>query len=133
MSAIEMEIERFEQRRKAAKEGPGDPQNIPDFEKRIEKLRTERERLKNNRYATFGYSLPEGKTVRVKVTHQYAQGSLLELVDMTRSGPFYHVAGIKGDDYKSLKPNETYRVWIDPVYPRDYPFPSYYVYIEDFK
>ena len=133
MSAIEMEIERFEQRLKAAKEGPGDPQNIPDFEKRIEKLRTERERLKKHRFATFGYSLPEGKTVRVKVTHQYAQGSLLELVDMTRSGPFYHVAGIKGDDYKSLKPNETYRVWIDPVYPRDYPFPSYYVYIEDFK
>jgi hypothetical protein len=133
MSAIEMEIERFEQKLKAAKEGPGDPQNIPDFEKRIEKLNTDRERLKKNSYPTFGYSLPEEKTVRVKVTHPYAQGSLLELVDMTRSGPFYYVAGIKGDDYKSLKPNETYRVWIDPVYPRDYPFPSYYVYIEDFK
>jgi len=133
LSAIEMEIERFEQKLKAAKEGPGDPQNIPDFEKRIEKLRTERESLNNNRYTTLDYSLPEGKTVRVKVTHQYAQGALLELVDMTRSGPFYHVAGIKGDDYKSLKPNETYRVWIDPVYPRDYPFASYYVYIENFK
>ncbi len=133
MSAIEMEIERFEQRLKAAKEGPGDPQNIADFEKRIEKLNTDRERLKKNCSATFGYSLPEEKTVRVKVTHPYAQGSLLEVVDMTRSGPFYYVAGIKGDDYKSLKPNETYRVWIDPVYPRDYPFPSYYVYIEDFK
>ena len=133
MSAIDIEIERFEQKLKAAKEGPGDPQNIPDFEKRIEKLNTERERLKNNRYPTFGYSLPQGLTVRVKVTHPYTQGSLLELVDMTRSGPFYHVAGIKGDDYKFLKPNETYRVWIDPVYPRDYPFPSYYVYIEDFK
>jgi hypothetical protein len=133
MSAIEMEIERFEQRLTAAKEGPGDSQNIPDFEKRIEKLRTEGERLKKNRCATLGYPLPERKTVRVKVTHPYAQGSLLELVDMTRSGPFYHVAGIKGDNYKSLKPNETYRVWIDPVYPRDYPFPSYYVYIEDFK
>ena len=48
ISAIEMEIERFEQRLKAAKEGPGDPQNITDFEKRIEKLRTERERLKKN-------------------------------------------------------------------------------------
>ena len=77
-----MEIERFEQRLKAAKEGPGDPQNITDFEKRIEKLRTERERLKKNCCATSDYSLPERKTVRVKVTHQYAQGSLLELMDV---------------------------------------------------
>jgi len=65
-----MEIERFEQRLKAAKEGPGDPQNITDFEKRIEKLRTDRERLK--KIAAFNicsfYTLDHRATLRAGVS-----------------------------------------------------------------
>jgi len=109
----------------------GDPGNVLIFENRIDELLDEYEKYKRVRPAD--YQLPEKRTVKVKVTHAYQQGSVLELKGMSRSGPFYHVAGIRGDDYKSLKLNKTYRTTIYPVYPRDYPFPNYYVYIEDFK
>lgn len=129
LAAIKMERERFEQRLKVAKEGPGDPQNIPDFEKRIEELDAE-----YGKYEKMGpahCAVPEKKTVKVKVTHAYQEGSILELKQMSRSGPFYHVAGIEGNDYELLKPDKTYQMTIYMVYPRDYPFTSHYVYIED--
>ena len=131
MAAIEMEIKRFEQKLKAAKSGPGDPGNVPFFEKRIEKLRAEHERYEKMR--PLDYLMPKKKTVKGKVSDRYAQGSLLEINDMSRSGPFYHVAGIGRNNYHSLKPGRKYRMTIYLVYPRDYPFPSYYVYIQDFQ
>jgi hypothetical protein len=131
LSAIEIEIERFEMKRDAAREGLGDPGNVLIFENHIDELLDEYEKYKRMRPAD--YQLPEKKTVKVKVTHAYQAGSLLERKGMSRSGPFYHVAGIRGGNFKSLKPNKTYRIKLHLVYPRDYPFPSYYVYIEDFK
>lgn len=131
LSAIEIEIERFEMKRDAAREGLGDPGNVLIFENRIDELLDEYEKYKRVRPAD--YQLPEKKTVKVKVTHAYQQGSLLELKGMSRSGPFYHVAGIRGGNYKLLIPNKTYHTTIYPVYSRNYPFPNYYVYIEDFK
>ncbi len=131
LSAIEMEIERFEQKLRAAKEGPGDPANMTVFEKRIERLHAEHE--KYGKMDPANYVVPNGETVTVKVTGPVKQGSLLELMGMTRSGPFYHVAGGRGGEYRLLKPDKTYRMKIYPVYPRDYPFPSYYVYIENIQ
>lgn len=131
LSAIEIEIERFEMKLDAASEGLGDPGNVLIFENHIDELLDDDEKYKRMRPAD--YQLPKKKTVKVKVTHAYQQGSLLELKGMSRSGPFYHVAGIRVGNYKSLKPNKTYRTTIYLVYLRDYPFPSYYVYIEDFK
>ena len=131
LSAIEIEIERFEMKRDAAREGLGDPGNVLIFENRIDELLDEYDKYKRMRPAD--YQLPEKKTVKVKVTHVYQQGSLLELKGMSRSGPFYHVAGIRGGNYKLLIPNKTYHTTIYPVYPRNYPFPNHYVYIEDFK
>jgi len=129
LSAIEMEIKRFEQKLKTAMEEPGDPVNAPLFKSHIRELRAEHEMC--NGTSPSEYELPEKKKIKVKTTNQYKQGSLLELKGMSRSGPFYHVAGIRGDDYKSLKPGETYRLTIYPVYPRDYPFSGYYVYVKD--
>lgn len=131
LSAIEIEIERFEIKLDAASEGLGDPGNVLMFENHIDELLDEYEKYKRMRPAD--YQLPEKKTVKVKVTNAFQQVSLLELKGMSRSGPFYHVAGIRGGNYKSLKANKTYRITIYLVYPRDYSFPSYYVYIEDFK
>ncbi len=131
MAAIGMEIKRFKQRLKAAKEGPGDPQNIPDLEKQIRELDAAYEKYEE--ISPTDYTVPEKKTVKVKVTHAYQEGSILEIKHMSRSGPLYHVAGIEGNGYESLKTDKTYQMAIYFVYPRDYPFPSYYVYIEDFK
>ena len=67
MAAIGMEIKRFKQRLKAAKEGPGDPQNIPDLEKRIRELDAAYEKYEE--ISPTDYTVPEKKTVKVKVTH----------------------------------------------------------------
>ncbi|MCJ7593155.1 MAG: BPTI/Kunitz domain-containing protein [Desulfobacterales bacterium] len=131
ISAIEMEIGRFGQKLKAAKEGPGDPGNVPELERRIGEFRAELG--KYERMTPAEYVVPESRTVEVRPTHAYRQGSLLELTDMTRSGPFYHMAGIRGDDYGSLKPNKAYRMTIYLVYPRDYFFSNHYVYIDGMK
>jgi hypothetical protein len=131
LSAIEIEIERFEQRLIAAVEGPGDSGNVLTLEKRIDELLDAYEKYRKMRPAD--YLLPEKKTVKVKTTQPSQQDSVLELKGMSRSGPFYHAAGIEGNGYEVLKSDKTYRMTIYLVYPRDYPFPSNYVYIENFK
>ena len=82
------------------------------------------------------YILPEKKTVTVTVSRPYQAGSLLELDDLTKSGPFYHLAGLRGDDYQALKTGQKYTMTIYPVYQRDYVLPfavSNYVYLDDFS
>lgn len=131
LAAIQMEIWRFEERFAAAVEGPGDPANAPAIENRIKKLSIEYDKYESMNPAD--YVVPEKKTIKIKVTHTYQEGSILELKNMSRSGPFYHAAGIEGNDYELLKPGKTYRMATYSVYLRDYPFPSDYVYIENFR
>lgn len=130
MAAIEMEIDRYENKLRAAREGPGDPANIPVLEARIQEL--QRERIRYEKMDPAAYSLPQRVEVRVRPSHPYEQGTLLEQEDQTRSGPFYHVAGVRGGDYRPIRPGKRYRMTLYLVYPRDYPFPSSYVYISDF-
>jgi len=128
--AIDMEIDRYAVKLEAAREGPGDPANIPFLATRIQEL--QRERIKYENMDPAAYKLPQKVKARVKPTRPYAQGTLLEQKGLTRSGPFYHLAGVRGGDYGSIKPGKKYRMTLYLVYPRSYPFPSYYVYISDF-
>ena len=128
--AIQLEIFRFEDKYAAAIEGLGNPENAPVINKRISELNVEYGKYKKMHPAD--YKLPEMKKVKIKTTQQYQEDSILELKNMSRSGPFYHIAGILGNDYESVKSDKTYRMTIYPVYHRDYPFPSDYVYIADF-
>lgn len=130
MVAIQQEIFRFEDKYAAAIEGPGNPENAPGINKQISELDVEYE--KYGKMHPTDYKLPEMKTVKIKTTQQYQEGSILELKNMSRSGPFYHIAGILGNDYESVKSDKAYQMTIYPVYHRDYPFPSEYVYIADF-
>lgn len=53
---------------------------------------------------------------------------------MTKSGPWYHIYGIKGDDYAVVQPNDKYLMTIYLAYPRYYwNMKSYYVYIDEYK
>jgi hypothetical protein len=97
---------------------------------RIIELKAEREKYLGMDPAA--YTLPEKKTVIVKGSQPVKKGSFLELVDMSRSGPFYHLAGIKNNDYSALKTGRRYILTIYLVYPRDYFFPSSYVYVSGF-
>lgn len=127
--AISMEIRNYEQKLLAAQCGPGNPANVPVFRNRLSELNTELTRFRGMK--PKDYTLPEKKTVAVLVNQALQDGSLLEIDDMTKSGPFYHLAGISGDDYGALKTGRKYTMTIYPVYKKDYVLPlavSYYVY-----
>jgi len=139
MAAIQLEMFCLEDRYAAAIEGAGNKENALVIDKRISELDDENYKYKN--MWPGDYELPDKITVKVKTTQLYQQGSILELKKMSRSGPFYHIIGVFGEEdsiegidyYESFKPNKSYRMEIYPVFQHDYPFPSYYVYIGDFK
>ena len=83
----------------------------------------------------FGVLLPpEIREVDV-VSPPQSIGDLLEVVGMTRSGPFYHVAGIRGGDFSVFAPSSRYRLKLYLVYRREYflDIPNYYVYIASWE
>jgi len=131
MRAIGFEIQMYEIRLNAAQNGPGDPANIPVFETKIAELKDELTRTAQ--MAPSEFVLPPRKTVQVTVTQPYTYGAILEVDNMTRSGPFYHVTGITDDDFSLLQPGKTYALTLYPVRPRDYVLPSAenaYVYVQ---
>lgn len=131
--AIGMEIKNYERKLDAAQNGPGAAANIPGFKKRITELKTELKKYQALDPAK--YTLPEKKTVTLFVKEPFQDDAMLELEDMTRSGPFYHLAGIRGDDYQALENGQKYVVTVYLVYKRDYVLPlaaSFYVYISDY-
>ena len=60
-----------------------------------------------------------------------AAGARLPVEEASRSGPFYHLAGIRGRDYGILKPGKKYRLQLCLVYRRKYfgLIGDYYVYV----
>mgnify|MGYP001213018001 CR=1 FL=1 len=129
--AIGFEIQMYEIRLNAAKNGPGDPANIPVFETKIAELKDELARTAQT--APSDFVLPPRKTVQVTVTQPYTYGAILEVDNMTRSGPFYHVTGITDDDFSLLQPGKTYALTLYLVRTRDYVLPSAenaYVYVQ---
>jgi len=56
----------------------------------------------------------------VDVTGPYDVGSLLEVEGTSRSGPFFHLAGVVGGDAATLKPGVRYRIVMYLVYRREY-------------
>jgi hypothetical protein len=131
MRAIGFEIQMYEIRLKAAKNGPGDPANVPVFEAKIAALKDEL--AYTSQMAPSDFALPAKEVVNVTVTQPYTYGSMLEVDNMTRSGPFYHVTGITNDDFSLLQPGKKYTLTIYIVRPRDYVLPfaeDAYVYVQ---
>jgi len=138
VKAIELEIERYR------------VSNHKDKEKKIAYLQKELVKFKKIKAETyiignfeennilgdsqkFGPLIPpELREIEITVTKGYNYGSILEIKGMTRSGPFYHIAGIKSGDFKYLTPGK-YKVYL--VYKREYfgLIPDYYVYIGEKK
>jgi hypothetical protein len=71
----------------------------------------------------------------VVVTAPYGDGSLLEVEGASKSGPFFHLAGVRGGDPGILKPGKRYRATLYLVYRREYFgfIGDYYVYVTDIR
>ncbi len=130
MRAIGFEIQMYEIRLNAAKNGPGEPANVPVFEAKIATLKDEL--AHTSQMAPSDFALPPKEIVHITVTQPYTYGSMLEVDNITRSGPFYHVTGITNDDFSLLEPGKKYALAIYVVRPRDYVLPfaeNAYVYV----
>jgi len=131
LRALELEQQNYLLKIEAARNGPGDPANIPRFEQRLDELKREFLELKET--GVDSYVLPEKKVVRASLGAALKENALLDAEGSTRSGPFYHLAGIRGGDYGALKTGKRYELTLYLVRTRDYPFPDFYVYLADWK
>ncbi|MGQ9843107.1 MAG: hypothetical protein ACUVRK_06020 [Spirochaetota bacterium] len=150
IAAITMEIKEYENRLKEAKKGLGPKQNVSKFKQRIEELKGELNKFKminieqymidTNELSevmltAYGPVVPPiKKKVHITVCQPYSQGSILDVEKMTRSGPFYHIAGIKNNNYNVFKTSRKYELVIYLVYKKEYFgfIPNYYVYIAEY-
>ena len=84
--------------------------------------------------AAADYTLPEKIVETAWVETAAGDNTSLYVENMTKSGPWYHLAGIVGGDYGQLKPQTKYTVSYYKVYPRAYwHMASAYVCVADVK
>jgi hypothetical protein len=150
--ALEMEIRDYQVKLKSARDGVGPKENVEKFKARLAELEKDLARFKsmdpaaypNPRIADkagpdaleakYGPVLPPRKIyVGVTVDAPYYNGSLLDLDGATKSGPFYHLAGIEGDCPCVLKTGKHYRLGVYLLYRREYFgfIQDYYVYVAE--
>ena len=129
---IELDIERCQEWLKLPEEELTEGAEPREkIESRLNQLKAELEKYKNIQLQD--YKLPEKREVIGWVNQPCKENTILQIEGMTRSGPFYHVVGVKGDNYGIIKPQIKYQITIYLVYPRYYPFSNYYIYINNWE
>ncbi len=150
--AIELEIRACEARLKTAQEGVGPAGNLEKFGNRVAALKGQLETFQ--KMDPFSYALPPAQTpapdafteqaafgpvtpppkmtVTITVKEASKEGSVLEVEGMTKSGPFYHLAG---GDFGRLKAGQKYEATVYLVFKRESLgfIPDYYVHLADAK
>lgn len=138
--AVALELKGAEGRLAAARGGLGPAENIERFGGQVARLSKEQARFGAMKAAD--YPLPDGraepepallapgdfgplapprqKVISIVAGKTCGEGSLLVADDQSRSGPFYHLAGIRGGDCRVLRPGRRYELEVYLVYRRDY-------------
>jgi hypothetical protein len=152
LKAIELDLGAYQQKLETAMAGTGPEENREKFRERIAALTAARDRLERMPAAEYPdpvASKPDASTVLdestawgpmlpaqqreavVEVKGKYELGSQLEVEGTSRSGPFFHLAGIAGGKVGILKPGKRLRVTMYLVYRREYfgLIGDYYVYV----
>ena len=77
------------------------------------------------------YELPEKREI-IYETHSFPFGfERNNILAESRSGPFYHVVGIRGNNYTVIETETNYKMGFYLVYQRKYIYPNYYVYLDE--
>ncbi|GAT63144.1 hypothetical protein [Paludibacter jiangxiensis] len=142
-TAIQLEIANY-QRWIDVRKQQNAPAEAAEFQKTLDSLKIELETYQ--KMPIDKYTLPEGKqapqdffsqnfareriTTTAWVESNAQNNTILHVEGMSKSGPWYHLVGILGNDYTQLKPNTKYRITFYTVYKRNYwNMPSAYVCI----
>lgn len=113
--------------------------SIEEMRSRLAKLEEDLNKYKNIKLDS--YQLPEKMILVAWIAYDEArENTQIHFEHQMRSGPFYHFTGINGDNYNIIEtnsdlwePKNKYVMTIHLVYPRYYPFPNYYIYIDSLK
>ena len=154
-NALAMEIRGYEARLKAAQSGTGAADNVEMFKQRLAELNAQQDTFQKMEPFAFPLGAPQEEasavslgqggygpltpvhpiTVTANVQRPCGDGVILDVEGMTRSGPFYHLAGISDGDYSRLQPGHTYQLTLYPLYKRQYAafIPDEYVYVAEVK
>jgi hypothetical protein len=140
--AIQQEIERYKKRGKKEK-----VKKLENELKEIKQIKDEDFQIPENTQEdkpkpedlftlSFGSIYP-CKAIQTEIIADkiISIGDILNVKGMTRSGPFYHVAGIRKDVLEKMKLGKTYKANLCLVYKREYFgfIPDYYVYLADME
>jgi hypothetical protein len=135
--AIQQEIERYKKR--------GEKEKVRKLEnelKEIKQIKDEDFQIPENaqeyepesKDLSFGPIYP-CKVIQTKIIagKRISIGDILNVKGMTRSGPFYHIAGIRKDVLEKMKAGKIYKANLCLVYKMEYFgfIPDYYVYLAD--
>jgi len=129
ITAINLEIDRY-QRWIDFRTQQGDQKAVEELQKSLAMLKTDLK--KYTAMDSDDYILP-GKVETVGwVGDKPGKDSVLYMEGMSKNGPWYHLAGIRGGNYAALSPNNRYRITFYPIYQRNYwGMTSEYIYIAD--
>jgi hypothetical protein len=132
ITAIKLEIERNQGWILQRTNGFGNAQDLPELKKTLRALEDDLAKYQNMNASE--YELPEKEVVAAWVREKPGPNSILYLEHMSKSGPWYHVAGIVGDDYGSLRAGKKLAVTFYRVYQRGYWYMnSAYVYVAEVR
>jgi hypothetical protein len=135
--AIQKEIERYKKR--------GEKEKVKKLEnelKEIKQIKDEDFQIPENaqeyepesKDLSFGPIYP-CKAIQTEIIagKRISIGDILNVKGMTRSGPFYHIAGIRKDVLENMKAGKIYKANLCLVYKREYFgfIPDYYIYLAD--
>lgn len=127
ITAIHLEMDRY-QRWMDFRKQQGDEKGIAQLQESLDALHEDL--IKFQTMDIQDFQLPEKVDEVAWVGDQARTDSILYVANMSKSGPWYHLAGIAGDDYTLLQPNTQYNINLYKVYPRNYwGMNSAYVYI----
>jgi len=117
ITAITLEINRYQQwidfRNKQ-----GDQQGVAKLQQSLDTLKVDLE--KYLAMDATDYVVPEKIDTVAWIGDKSGKNSILYVENMSKSGPWYHITGIVGDDYAILQPNTKYHMNVYMVYPRSY-------------
>ena len=150
--AIQSELNRYETKLKAAHDNKQNDDIVLSLKKKIKDCQLQFQKFSTMNYddyvlksndsnqlqypGVFGPVMPPiVKQVTVTFTEECKQGSTLYIDGITKSGPFYHVAGVINDEYKKFKPGKRYKLKIYLVYKKEYFdfIHNYYVFVSHYE
>jgi hypothetical protein len=117
-TAITLEIRRYAgwiDLRKSGQVAAGD---LPALEATLARLKEDLQKYQAMK--PEDYALPPPREMTAWVQSQAADNAILYIDRMSRSGPWYHLAGSVGGNYGPLQPNVRKKVAFYSVYPRHY-------------